>query len=148
MTLILNSVPFVIWGIDLVRKLPKGKGSLEYVVVVVDYFNKWVEAVPLKKTCSDNIVKLLWKHVITRFGVLRILVFDNGPQFESEELANFYEKYNTEHRFLPVYYPQTTPSHAIGETPFSLVYDSEVVLPVEARLPTFLQIGFNEGEND
>ncbi|GAA0159044.1 hypothetical protein LIER_15924 [Lithospermum erythrorhizon] len=189
-TPILNPVPFFMWEIDLVGKLPKAKGSLEYVVVVVDYFSKWVEAAPLQKTGSDSIVRLLWKHIITRFGVLRILVSDNGPQFESEELAQFCEKYNIEHQFSPVYYPRcngqvevmnrilfqgikknmiqseskkgawvdelpvilwylrTTPSHATCETPFSLVYGSEAVLPAEARLPTYRQLGFNEGEND
>ncbi|GAA0154951.1 hypothetical protein LIER_12792 [Lithospermum erythrorhizon] len=77
MTSVLNPVPFVMWGIDLVRKLPKAIGSLEYVVVDVDYFSKWVEAMPLKKTGNDNIVRFLWKHVITPFGVPRILVSDN-----------------------------------------------------------------------
>ncbi|GAA0167650.1 hypothetical protein LIER_22533 [Lithospermum erythrorhizon] len=43
---------------------------------------------------------------------------------------------------------RTTPSHAIGETPFSLVYGSEVVLPAEAGLPTYRQLGFDEGENN
>ncbi|GAA0185251.1 hypothetical protein LIER_32539 [Lithospermum erythrorhizon] len=57
MTPILNPVSFAIWGIDLVGKLPKAKGSLEYAVVVVDYFSKWVEVAPLKKTDSDNIVR-------------------------------------------------------------------------------------------
>ncbi|GAA0172523.1 hypothetical protein LIER_26332 [Lithospermum erythrorhizon] len=106
MTPILNHIPFIMWEIDLVGKLPKAKGSVKYVVVAVDDFSKWVEVAPLKKTSSDNIVRFIWKHVITRFGVPRILISDNGPQFESEELAKFYEKYNIEHRFLPVYYPQ------------------------------------------
>ncbi|GAA0163065.1 hypothetical protein LIER_19026 [Lithospermum erythrorhizon] len=162
MTPILNHVPFAIWGTSLVGKLLKAKGSLEYLVVVVDYFSKRVEDTPLKKTGSDN-------------------------TFESEELAKFCEKYNIEHRFSPVYYPQCngqvevmnhiffkgikknmiqsvskkrawidelpvvlwsvriTHSHATGETPFILVYGSEVVLPTEARLPTYFQLGFNEG---
>ncbi|GAA0158497.1 hypothetical protein LIER_15505 [Lithospermum erythrorhizon] len=143
---------FVQVGIDLVSNLPKAKGSL-----AVDYFSKWVEAEPLKKTGSDSIVRFLWKHVITRFGVPCILVSDNGPQFESEELAKICEKYKIEHRFSPVYYPQcngqvkslrTTPSHATGETPFNLVYGLKAVLPAEAGLPTYRQIGFSEEEND
>ncbi|GAA0155331.1 hypothetical protein LIER_13085 [Lithospermum erythrorhizon] len=148
MTPIPSLIPFAMWGIDLVRKLPKAKGSLEYVVVVVDYFSKSVEAAPLKKTGSDSIVKFLWKHVITLFGVPRIFISDNGPQFESEELTRFCDKYNIEHRFSPVYYPQTTPSHATGETPFSLVYGSEALLPTEAGLPTYRQLGIDEGGND
>ncbi|GAA0165369.1 hypothetical protein LIER_39963 [Lithospermum erythrorhizon] len=43
---------------------------------------------------------------------------------------------------------RTTPSRVIGETPFSLVYGSEAVLPVEAGLPTYRQIWFSEDEND
>ncbi|GAA0177265.1 hypothetical protein LIER_29674 [Lithospermum erythrorhizon] len=106
MTPILNPIPFTMWGIDLVGKFPKAKTNLEYVVVAVDYFSKCVKAAPLKKTGSDNIMRFLWKHVITCFGVPRILISDNGPQFESEELPQFCEKYNIEHRFSPVYYPQ------------------------------------------
>ncbi|GAA0141635.1 hypothetical protein LIER_35425 [Lithospermum erythrorhizon] len=82
MTPILNPIPFAMWGIDLVEKLPKAKGFLEYVVVAMDYFSKWVETALLKMTGSDSIMKFLWKHVITPFGVPRILVSDNGPQFE------------------------------------------------------------------
>ncbi|GAA0184389.1 hypothetical protein LIER_31677 [Lithospermum erythrorhizon] len=89
MTPILNHIPFPMWGIALMGKLPKAKGILKYVVVAVDYFSKWVEAAPLKKTCSDSIVRFLWKNIITRFGVPRILVSDNGTEFESEELAKF-----------------------------------------------------------
>ena len=32
--------PFAVWGIDLIGWLPKGRGSVQYAVVVVDYFTK------------------------------------------------------------------------------------------------------------
>ncbi|GAA0166096.1 hypothetical protein LIER_40118 [Lithospermum erythrorhizon] len=44
--------------------------------------------------------------------------------------------------------PQDNLSHATGETPLSLVYGSEAVLPVEAGLPTYRQLGFSEEENE
>ena len=31
---------FAVWGIDLIGWLPKGRGSVQYVIVVVDYFTK------------------------------------------------------------------------------------------------------------
>ncbi|GAA0172226.1 hypothetical protein LIER_41306 [Lithospermum erythrorhizon] len=83
MTPIIYPVPFIIWGIDLVGKLPKAKGSAEYVVVAVDYFRKWVEAAPLAKIKGEDIVRFLWKPVLTRFGIPRILASDNGAQFDS-----------------------------------------------------------------
>ncbi|GAA0147406.1 hypothetical protein LIER_07115 [Lithospermum erythrorhizon] len=41
----------------------------------------------------------------------------------------------------------TVPSHATGETAFSLVYGTEFILPAEVGLPTWRQKGFNEVYN-
>ncbi|GAA0167629.1 hypothetical protein LIER_22515 [Lithospermum erythrorhizon] len=54
LTPVVSPIPFAMWGIDLVGKLPKAKGGVEYVVVVVDYFSKWVEAAPLKKIKGET----------------------------------------------------------------------------------------------
>ncbi|GAA0143843.1 hypothetical protein LIER_04432 [Lithospermum erythrorhizon] len=42
----------------------------------------------------------------------------------------------------------TTPSHAIGETPFALVYGTEAILLVEVGLPSYHQRGFDDKENN
>ncbi|GAA0170034.1 hypothetical protein LIER_24384 [Lithospermum erythrorhizon] len=55
---------------------------------------------------GDNIVRFLWTHIITRFGIPKVLISDNGPQFEGNVLVEFCEKYDIETRFSPVYYPQ------------------------------------------
>ena len=44
--------PFVIWVIDIIGELLAGKGNVKYVVVVVDYFTKWVEVEPLAAITS------------------------------------------------------------------------------------------------
>jgi len=37
--------PFLVWGINIIEKLKsKGTGNHEYVLIVIDYFIKWVEA--------------------------------------------------------------------------------------------------------
>lgn len=36
--------PFTQWGVDIVGPLPPSKGGVKFVVVVVYYFTKWVEA--------------------------------------------------------------------------------------------------------
>ncbi|XP_030946087.1 uncharacterized protein LOC115970625 [Quercus lobata] len=36
--------PFAQWGIDIVGPLPQGKGQVKFLLVVIDYFTKWVEA--------------------------------------------------------------------------------------------------------
>ena len=39
-----SSWPFAVWRIDLIGRLPKGRGSVQYTVVAIDYFTKWVKA--------------------------------------------------------------------------------------------------------
>ncbi|GAA0174904.1 hypothetical protein LIER_28192 [Lithospermum erythrorhizon] len=100
-------IPFATWEVDLVGKLPKEKGGVEFAIVAVDYFRKWVEAVPLKKTRGEEVTHFLWKNILTRFGIPKILVSANGTQFEGQVVANFSEKFGIEHRFDPFYYLQS-----------------------------------------
>lgn len=46
-TPVISAWPFDMWIIDLMGKFPRGKGDMEYLVVIVNYFSKWVEAKPL-----------------------------------------------------------------------------------------------------
>jgi hypothetical protein len=44
--------------------------------------------------------------------------------------------------------PSTTLSHATGHTPFSLVYDSEAMLPTEVEHKSFHMQNFSEEQLD
>ena len=55
-----------------------GRCQLKFVVVAIDYFTKWVEAKPLATITERNIQNFVWKAVVCRFGILRVLVSDNG----------------------------------------------------------------------
>lgn len=78
MTTVVSTVPFAMWGIDLVGKLPKCKGKYTYIVVAVDYFSKWEKAKALRSITCDDILNFLWKNILTRYGIPKILVTDNG----------------------------------------------------------------------
>ena len=43
---------------------------------------------------------------------------------------------------------QTTPRRSTGETPFSITYGAEVVIPLETRFPTLRKSSFTLGNND
>ena len=59
-----NPWPFAVWGIDLIGQLPKRRGSLQYAVVVVDYFIKWVEAEALASIMPTNIKEFVYKNIV------------------------------------------------------------------------------------
>ncbi|GAA0176221.1 hypothetical protein LIER_29254 [Lithospermum erythrorhizon] len=54
--------------------------------------------------------------------------------------------YNELDRVLWSY--RSTTSNSMGETPFSLVYGTKAVLPIEVCLPNIRQIGYNEEIHD
>lgn len=59
------------------------------MVVAVDYFTKWVEAEPLSKITEKEMIHFVWKNLFCRFGLPRIIVSDNGPQFKGEKIQEW-----------------------------------------------------------
>jgi hypothetical protein len=47
--------PLQRWGLDLLGPLPLAQGNLKYVVVVVEYFSKWIKAKPLATITSATV---------------------------------------------------------------------------------------------
>jgi transposase InsO family protein len=61
------------------------------VLLVTDYFTKWVEAIPLKKVTSENMVEFFKEHIIYRFGIPQTFTTDQGAQFVYLEFREFAE---------------------------------------------------------
>jgi hypothetical protein len=63
-----QAMPFRGWGIDFIGQInpPSSKGH-KFVLLVTYYFSKWVEAIPLKKVTSENMVEFVKEHIIYRF---------------------------------------------------------------------------------
>lgn len=86
---------------DLLGPLPTGESML----VVVDYFSRFVEVAILKSTTSTKIIEAI-SPMFARFGVPFSLRTDNGPQFVSEEFESFLQAYGVEHRRTTPLWPQ------------------------------------------
>ena len=49
---------FDVWGIDFMRPFPSSLGNL-YILLVVDYVSKWVEATACPKNDANTVVGFL-----------------------------------------------------------------------------------------
>jgi len=51
--------PFMQWGLDVVGPLLRAQPQLWFLLVDIDYFTKWVEAMALSEVTRQQIVKFL-----------------------------------------------------------------------------------------
>uniref|UniRef100_A0A2N9GEV7 Uncharacterized protein n=1 Tax=Fagus sylvatica TaxID=28930 RepID=A0A2N9GEV7_FAGSY len=179
--------PFAQWGMDLVGPLPKATGNRRWLIVATDYFTKWVEAEPLANIRDRDSIKFVWKNIITRFGIPKTIISDNGTQFTSKPFTKYCSELGIKNVYSSPAYPQsngqaeasnktvldgikkrledakgrwveelpnvlwtfrTTPRRSTGETPFSLAYGSEAVIPLEIGLPTLRTSEWEPTRND
>ena len=97
---------FDCWGINFVGPFPLSFGN-EYILVVVDYVSKWVEAVATPHNDAKIVVKFLKKYIFSRFGVPRILISDGGTHLCNNQLQKVLKQYNVTHKVASPYHPQT-----------------------------------------
>ena len=81
--------PFTQWGLDIMGPFPTALRQLKFLVVGINYFTKWVEAEPLATITEKSIRTFVWRNIICRYGILRVLVLDNGKQFDNSAFRDF-----------------------------------------------------------
>ena len=63
--------------------------QLKFLVVGIDYFTKWVEPEALTIITEKNIRSFVWRNIICKYGIPRVLVSDNGKQFDNNAFRDF-----------------------------------------------------------
>ena len=68
---------------------PLGKKQLRFLIVIVDYFTKWVEAKPVMTITEAKVTSFVWKNIVCSFGVPHVIILDNGKQFGNPKFRKF-----------------------------------------------------------
>uniref|UniRef100_A0A2N9IF11 Integrase catalytic domain-containing protein n=1 Tax=Fagus sylvatica TaxID=28930 RepID=A0A2N9IF11_FAGSY len=98
--------PFAQWGLDIMGPFPVGTKQAKFLVVAIDYFTKWVEAEPLAIISEKNVKSFVWKAVICRFGIPRVLISDNGKQFDNGPFREMCNQLNIKNHYSSPRHPQ------------------------------------------
>ncbi|XP_052735537.1 uncharacterized protein LOC108330285 [Vigna angularis] len=97
---------FDVWGIDFMGPFPVSFG-FSYILLVVDYVSKWVEARATRTNDARVVVDFVRSHLFCRFGVPRAIVSDQGTHFCNRSMQALLKKYGVTHRVSTSYHPQT-----------------------------------------
>ncbi|GJW54783.1 reverse transcriptase domain-containing protein, partial [Tanacetum coccineum] len=95
---------FDVWGINFMGPFPSSRGN-KYILVVVDYLSRWVEAKALPTNDARVVVNFL-KSLFARFGTPRAIISDRGTHFCNDQFTKVMLKYGVTHRLSTVYHPQ------------------------------------------
>eukprot|EP00253_Pinus_taeda_P006912 PITA_06912 len=139
---VVTAGPFAKWGIDYVTCNPRSAGGHGYIIVAVDYFTKWAEAMPTLNEDGHTAAQFLFNHVISRFGVPQAIVTDHRKHFRNHMMTELTTQLGLKHDSSTPYYPQSNGQveainkDATGFTPFQLVYGLEATLPIECEIPS------------
>ena len=78
-----------------------------YILLVVDYISKWVEAIPTRTNDARVVASFLRSHIFTWFGMPQALITDGGTHFCNKLIDNVLRKYGVWHCTALAYHPQT-----------------------------------------
>ena len=136
---------------DFIRQIyPASSKGHTFIIVVTDYFTKWVEASAVKTITSAMVTKFIENKILHRFGV---------PSFISNEVEEYYPQSNGQveasnkilvniikrtvaenlekwHEKLgdTLWAYRTSKRAATGTTPFALTFGQDAVLPIEINV--------------
>ena len=104
---ITSSWPFAQWGIDIVSPLPTAPTQKKLLLVATDYFSKWIEADVFSSIKDRDVTRFIWKNIVCWFDILRSIVSDNGPQFDSRVYQDFSQELKKKNLYSTPRYPQS-----------------------------------------
>ncbi|XP_070023091.1 uncharacterized protein [Nicotiana sylvestris] len=135
---------FVTWGMDVIGPIePAASNRHRFILAAIDYFTKWVEAASYRA---------MTKKVVEDFVRDRIIRHKNSTTYRPQMngaveaaikdikkiLRKMIERHKQWHEklsFALLWYC-TTVCTSTGETPYMLVYGTEVVIPAEVKIPS------------
>ena len=71
--------PFAAYGLDIIGEIRLNASNRhKYIVVVIDYFSRWIEVKSFSTLKAKQMVKFIEKSLIYRYEVPHHIVTDNG----------------------------------------------------------------------
>ncbi|XP_074342067.1 uncharacterized protein LOC141679470 [Apium graveolens] len=100
------SWPFMKWGMNIVGKMPPAPGQKVFMLAMIDYFSKWIEAEIFKQVTSKEMISFIKRNMLYKFGIPYEIVCDNGSQFISDKTEVFCKCWNIDLIKSTPRYPQ------------------------------------------
>jgi len=101
------SWPFSMWGMDVIGAIePKASNGHRFILVVVDYFTKWVEAASYANVTRNVVIKFIKKELICRYGLPSKIITDNATNLNNKLMKELCDDFKIRHHNSSPYRPK------------------------------------------
>ncbi|PKI70848.1 hypothetical protein CRG98_008739 [Punica granatum] len=98
--------PFSMWGIDVIGPINlKASNGYLFILVAIDYFTKWIEAITLALVTTKAVARFLKRDIIARYGVLATIITDNDKNLNNKIIDELCKPFKVQHRNSTLYRP-------------------------------------------
>jgi len=101
------SGPFDIVVMDYMGPLPLSASGNRYILVIMDHFSKWVEAIAVPTADGATTASCFVDRIVCHFGRPNIVIADNGSHFANKHVSALLSALGIEYRHGQPYHPQT-----------------------------------------
>ena len=99
--------PFIAWGMDVISPIePATSNGPKFILVAIDYFTKWVEAVFYKSVTKKVVADFIQNNLICIFGGPESIITDNGANLNSHLMREICEQFKITHQNSTAYCPK------------------------------------------
>ena len=85
---------------------PTALRQLKFLVIGIDYFTKLVEVEPLATITEKSIHTFVWRNIICRYRIPRVVISDNGKQFDNGAFRDFCLELGIKNHYSSPAHPQ------------------------------------------
>ncbi|KAL8447563.1 hypothetical protein Emed_004351 [Eimeria media] len=99
-------------AVHLFGPLPSPRTRNNHILVLIDHHTRWIELVPLHSPTAAQVAQAIFNEWISRWGVPRALLSDNGPQLTADLLKQLCTTLGISKVYASPYNPGVQPLRA------------------------------------
>ena len=99
-----------------------------YILLVVDYVSKWVEATACPRNDAITVVRFIQRNIMSRFGAPRTMISDEGSHFANKVFAKLMSRYGIKHMMGLAYHPQPNGQVEISNREINKILKKTVII--------------------
>ena len=104
---------------------PSSFGNI-YILLVVDYVSKWVEATSCPRNDATTVVGFIQRNILSRFGAPRTIISNEGSHFENQVFGKLMSRYGIKHMMGLAYHPQSNGQAEISNREIKKILEKKI----------------------